>query len=65
MDNSTLSFELRGVVPSVCDAEAGEPDARVSAHTTRSLMVDPQVTSHIDAPLDRPIRNERPDWGAS
>lgn len=106
MDNSTLSFALRGVVPAVCDAEAGEDG--LPAQQIRSAMAElcsalrsaldnergtaedclrraaeilhqmgataaaapeqvrgglapwqiRKVTSHIEAHLDRPIRNE-------
>lgn len=37
MENSTLSFALTGVVPAVCDAEAGE---RRSSNLTGSRFID-------------------------
>ncbi len=106
MDNSTLSFALTGVVPSVCDAEAGgsafparqirsaiaelcsairsaldnergtaEESLRRAAELLQEIgetaATPPQqvrgglapwqirkVTSHIEAHLDQPIRNE-------
>lgn len=106
METSTLSFALTGVVPSVCDAEAGEGNPMVPAKI-RSVMAElcsairsalddergtaedslrraarilqemggteatgkevrgglspwqiRKVTSHIDAHLGQPIRNE-------
>lgn len=106
MENSTLSFALTGVVPALCDAEAGE--SGFAARQIRSAMAElcsavrsaldnergtaedslrraaeilqgigettaaspeqargglapwqiRKVTSHIEAHLDRPIRNE-------
>ena len=39
METSTFSFALTGVVPSVCDAEAGESSATVPAKM-RSVMAE-------------------------
>ena len=108
MDNSTLSLAFTGMVPAVCDAEAGDSDAGLSVRKIRSVMAElcsairsalddergtaeaslrraaellqemgemaivaPQpvrgglapwqirkVTSHVEAHLDQPIRNE-------
>jgi AraC family transcriptional regulator len=51
MDNSTLSFALTGMVPAVCDAEAGEGDSL--ARQIRSAMAE--LCSAIRSALD----NER------
>jgi AraC family transcriptional regulator len=40
MDNSILSLALTGVVPAVCDAEAGDSDAGLSARKIRSVMAE-------------------------
>ena len=108
MDNSTLSLAMTGMVPAVCDAEAGDSNAGLSVRKIRSVMAElcsairsalddergtaeaslrraaellqdmgematavPQpvrgglapwqirkVTSHVEAHLDRPIRND-------
>ena len=107
MDNSTLSLAMTGMVPVVCDAEAGDSGAGISVRKIRSVMAElcsairstlddergiaedslrraveilqemgvataaPQpvrgglapwqirkVTSHVEAHLDQPIRNE-------
>lgn len=108
MDTSTLSFPLSGVVPPICDAEAGEDGHGFSVRKLRSVMTElctairsalddergnaedslrraieileevgateapkvaavrgglspwqiRKVANHVEAHLDRPIRNE-------
>lgn len=50
MENSILSFSLRGVVPAVCDAEAGDSDPGFSARKIRSVMAE--LCSAIRSALD-------------
>lgn len=50
LDNSTFSLALRGVVPAVCDAEAGESDAGVSVGKIRTAMAE--LCSAIRSALD-------------
>lgn len=40
MDNSTLSLPFTGVVPAVCDAEAGDSDLGLSVCKIRSVMAE-------------------------
>lgn len=40
MDNSTLSLAMTGIVPAVCDAEAGDSDAGLSVRKIRSVMAE-------------------------
>jgi transcriptional regulator GlxA family with amidase domain len=50
MDNSTLSIALTGIVPAVCDAEAGDSDAGISVRKIRSVMAE--LCSAIRSALD-------------
>jgi AraC family transcriptional regulator len=50
MDNSTLSLAMTGMVPAVCDAEAGASDAGLSVRKIRSVMAE--LCSAIRSALD-------------
>ena len=50
MDNSTLSLALTGLVPAVCDAEAGDSGAGLSVRKIRSVMAE--LCSAIRSALD-------------
>jgi transcriptional regulator GlxA family with amidase domain len=50
MDNSTLSIALTGIVPAVCDAEAGGSEAGLSVRKIRSVMAE--LCSAIRSALD-------------
>ena len=50
MDNSTLSLAMTGMVPVVCDAEAGDSGAGISVRKIRSVMAE--LCSAIRSALD-------------